>query len=65
MPGLSVPLRQEQVCFFFFLLFLVVACLQEKLILSVCSFGVACLDIGSGVMECLCKRGYIGANCER
>uniref|UniRef100_H3DJT5 Laminin, alpha 3 n=1 Tax=Tetraodon nigroviridis TaxID=99883 RepID=H3DJT5_TETNG len=29
------------------------------------NFAVACLDIGSGVMECLCKRGYIGANCGR
>lgn len=29
-------------------------------LISVC-FAVACLDIGSGVVECLCKRGYIGA----
>lgn len=37
----------------------------KDLISSLCSFGLACLDIGSGVVECLCKRGYIGANCER
>ncbi|XP_060887535.1 laminin subunit alpha-3 isoform X1 [Labrus mixtus] len=29
------------------------------------SFALACLDIGSGVVECLCKRGYSGARCER
>ncbi|XP_034561522.1 laminin subunit alpha-3 [Notolabrus celidotus] len=29
------------------------------------NFASACLDIGSGVVECLCKRGYSGARCER
>ncbi|XP_078024626.1 laminin subunit alpha-3 [Epinephelus lanceolatus] len=29
------------------------------------NFALACLDIGSGVVECLCKRGYSGARCER
>ncbi|XP_051232166.1 laminin subunit alpha-3 isoform X2 [Dicentrarchus labrax] len=29
------------------------------------NFALACLDIGSGVVECLCKRGYNGARCER
>lgn len=38
--------------------------LHEKLILSVCTFAVACLNMGSGVMECLCKRGYIRADCK-
>ncbi|XP_070764977.1 laminin subunit alpha-3 [Enoplosus armatus] len=28
-------------------------------------FALACLDVGSGVVECLCKRGYSGARCER
>ncbi|XP_070688258.1 laminin subunit alpha-3 [Pempheris klunzingeri] len=29
------------------------------------NFALACLDIGSGVTECLCKRGYSGTRCER
>lgn len=29
------------------------------------SFALACLDIGSGEVECSCKRGYSGAKCER
>ncbi|KAG7228737.1 hypothetical protein INR49_008515, partial [Caranx melampygus] len=29
------------------------------------NFALACLDIGSGEVECLCKRGYSGAKCER
>ncbi|XP_032429201.1 laminin subunit alpha-3-like [Xiphophorus hellerii] len=29
------------------------------------NFAVACLDISPGVVECLCKRGYSGARCER
>ncbi|XP_031167386.2 laminin subunit alpha-3-like [Sander lucioperca] len=29
------------------------------------SFALACLDISSGGVECLCKRGYRGATCER
>ncbi|KAF0042389.1 hypothetical protein F2P81_005921 [Scophthalmus maximus] len=28
------------------------------------SFAMACLDIGSGVVDCLCKRGYSGSRCE-
>lgn len=37
----------------------------EDLIPSLCSFALACLDVGSGEVECLCKRGYSGAKCER
>ncbi|XP_047442348.1 laminin subunit alpha-3 [Mugil cephalus] len=29
------------------------------------NFALACMDVGSGVVECLCKRGYSGATCER
>ncbi|KAM3619703.1 uncharacterized protein V6R79_012335 [Siganus canaliculatus] len=29
------------------------------------NFALACLDIGAGVIDCLCKRGYSGATCER
>ncbi|XP_039983754.1 laminin subunit alpha-3 isoform X2 [Xiphias gladius] len=29
------------------------------------NFALACLDIGSGEVDCLCKRGYSGARCER
>ncbi|TNN22760.1 Laminin subunit alpha-3 [Liparis tanakae] len=29
------------------------------------NFALACLDVGSGVVECLCRRGYSGAACER
>uniref|UniRef100_A0A8D3CTX3 Laminin, alpha 3 n=1 Tax=Scophthalmus maximus TaxID=52904 RepID=A0A8D3CTX3_SCOMX len=29
------------------------------------NFAMACLDIGSGVVDCLCKRGYSGSRCER
>ncbi|XP_069378466.1 laminin subunit alpha-3-like [Paralichthys olivaceus] len=29
------------------------------------NFALACLDIGSGVVDCLCKRGYSGSTCER
>lgn len=29
------------------------------------NFALACLDIDSGVIECLCKRGYSGTRCER
>ncbi|XP_058495004.1 laminin subunit alpha-3 isoform X2 [Solea solea] len=29
------------------------------------NFALACLDIGSGVVQCLCKRGYSGFSCER
>ncbi|XP_068581622.1 laminin subunit alpha-3 isoform X2 [Cebidichthys violaceus] len=29
------------------------------------NFALACLDVGSGVVECLCKRGYSGARCQR
>ncbi|XP_044054261.1 laminin subunit alpha-3 isoform X2 [Siniperca chuatsi] len=29
------------------------------------NFALACLDIGSGVVECLCKRNYSGSRCER
>ncbi|XP_005479284.1 laminin subunit alpha-3 isoform X2 [Oreochromis niloticus] len=29
------------------------------------NFALACLDVGSGVVECLCKRGYSGVRCER
>ncbi|XP_007550697.1 laminin subunit alpha-3 isoform X2 [Poecilia formosa] len=29
------------------------------------NFAVACLDVSPGVVECLCKRGYSGARCER
>ncbi|XP_037626152.1 laminin subunit alpha-3-like [Sebastes umbrosus] len=29
------------------------------------NFALACLDVGSGAVECLCKRGYSGARCER
>ncbi|XP_028259612.1 laminin subunit alpha-3 isoform X2 [Parambassis ranga] len=29
------------------------------------NFALGCLDVGSGVFECLCKRGYSGARCER
>ncbi|XP_059197249.1 laminin subunit alpha-3-like [Centropristis striata] len=29
------------------------------------NFASACLDIGSGAVQCLCKRGYRGARCDR
>ncbi|XP_071343066.1 laminin subunit alpha-3 isoform X2 [Trachinotus anak] len=29
------------------------------------NFALACLNIGSGEVDCLCKRGYTGARCER
>ncbi|XP_035763469.1 laminin subunit alpha-3 [Neolamprologus brichardi] len=29
------------------------------------NFALACLDVGSGVVECLCKHGYSGVRCER
>ncbi|XP_054875241.1 laminin subunit alpha-3 isoform X3 [Amphiprion ocellaris] len=29
------------------------------------NFALACMDVGSGVVECLCRRGYSGARCER
>ncbi|XP_036969506.1 laminin subunit alpha-3 isoform X3 [Acanthopagrus latus] len=29
------------------------------------NFALACLDIGSGEVQCLCRRGYSGARCER
>ncbi|XP_055364396.1 laminin subunit alpha-3 isoform X2 [Betta splendens] len=29
------------------------------------SFALACLDVGAGEVECLCRRGYAGARCER
>lgn len=64
-PVHAPPPRTSPLLLLLLLFLLLVAMrLHEKLILSVCSFAVACLDIG-GVMECLCQRGYIGANCER
>uniref|UniRef100_UPI0037E6FAA4 laminin subunit alpha-3 n=1 Tax=Semicossyphus pulcher TaxID=241346 RepID=UPI0037E6FAA4 len=29
------------------------------------NFALACLDVGSGSVECLCKRGFSGGRCER
>ncbi|XP_067369206.1 laminin subunit alpha-3 isoform X2 [Channa argus] len=29
------------------------------------NFALACLDVGLGEVECLCKRGYSGVRCER
>lgn len=37
----------------------------EDVISSLRSFALACLEVGSGVVECLCKQGYSGSRCER
>lgn len=40
-------------------------CMNKKTFTFCFSFALACLDVGSGVVECLCKRGYSGVRCER
>ncbi len=71
LSGLSLPVYMEQVSFH--------SCTRlnqnsadffaphqyEDLLSSVSSFALACLDVGSGVVECLCKRGHSGSRCER
>lgn len=37
----------------------------KSIFFSLCSFAVACLDIGANEIECLCKPGYTGTRCER
>jgi len=57
--------RNKSVTFLSPLALLLCVSTNYVFLLCLCSFALACLDVGSGVVECLCRRGYGGAACER